>query len=62
MLNLLRLRNGYGMRGLPLFGVGALVIARMVSMGGAKVMANPQTPPGLGLLVAQTIFSPVKNP
>lgn len=67
MLNLLRLRNGYGVRGLRLFCIGAnvmmsvFVIALIASIGGPKTMANPQLLLLQGVLVAETIFSLAKN-
>jgi hypothetical protein len=63
MLNLLRLRNGYGVRGLKLFCIGAnvmmlvFVIALIASIGWPRTMANPQVPLVLGLLAAETTFS-----
>jgi len=68
MLNLLRLRNGYGVRGLKLFCIGAnvmmlvFVIALIASIGWPRTMANPQVPLVLGLLAAETTFSLAKNP
>jgi len=68
MLNLLRVRNGYGVRGLKLFCVGAnvmmlvFVIALIASIGWPRTMANHQVLLVLGLLGAETTFSLAKNP
>lgn len=67
MLNLLRIRNGYSVRGLRLFCLGAnlmmlgLVIALSASIGWQRTMANPQIPLIGGLLVAETAFALGKN-
>jgi hypothetical protein len=63
MLNLLRIRNGYGMRGLRMFCVGANVtmsvftIAMIASIGEVRTLQNPQVPLLLGLFLAETGFS-----
>jgi hypothetical protein len=68
MLNLLRLRNGYSVRGLKLFCSGAnvmmlaWVVALIASIGRATSMANRQVLLAAGLLVAETVFSLAKNP
>jgi hypothetical protein len=68
MLNLLRLRNGYAVRGLKLYCIGAnvmmlvFVIALIASIGWARTEANPQVLLVLGLLGAETTFSLAKNP
>ena len=67
MLNLLRIRNGYSVRGLRLFCIGAnlmmlaLVAALIASIGWPRTMANPQIPLIAGLLVAETAFALGKN-
>jgi len=66
MLSLLR--HGCGVHGLRRSCVGvhammsALVVALTVGIGWPKAMANPQIPLGLGLLVAEAMFSLAKNP
>jgi hypothetical protein len=68
MLNLLRLRNGYGMQGLRLFCIGANVImtvfmmALILSIGWPRTLANPQVLLILVLLGSETAFSLAKNP
>jgi hypothetical protein len=68
MLNLLRLRNGYGVHGLKLYCIGANVmmlvfgIALMASLGWPRTKANPQVLLVLGLLGAETTLSLAKNP
>ena len=42
--------------------MSALVVALTVGIGWPKAMANPQIPLGLGLLVAEAMFSLAKNP
>jgi hypothetical protein len=67
MLNLLRIRNGYSVRGLRMFCIGANVVmtvfvaALMASIGGAKTLANPQVVMMSGLLALETGFSLRKN-
>jgi hypothetical protein len=67
MLNLLRIRNGYAVRGLRLFCVSASIVTTvfvgslMASIGQARVWANPQLILLFGLLVVQTGFSFGKN-
>ncbi|MGC2194382.1 MAG: hypothetical protein WA628_06885 [Terriglobales bacterium] len=68
MLNLLRIRNGYTVRGLRLSCVGAnvmmlaLVLVLLASIGSAKTKGNPQIPLIGALLAAETVFSLAKNP
>jgi hypothetical protein len=68
MLNLLRLRNGYRVRGLRLFCIGANVTmlawagALIASIGWPRTMANLQVPLVTGLLTVETAFSLAKNP
>ncbi|HXY49858.1 MAG TPA: hypothetical protein VEI01_10440 [Terriglobales bacterium] len=68
MLNLLRLRNGYGVQGLRLFCIGANVImtvfvmALILSIGWPRTLANPQVLLLLVLLGSETPFSLAKNP
>jgi hypothetical protein len=68
MLNLLRVRNGYGVRGLKLYCIGAnvmmqvFVIALIASIGWARTEADPQVLLVLGLLGAETTFSLAANP
>ena len=67
MLNLLRVRNGYGVLGLRLFCIGAnvmmvvFVMALMLSIGWSRTVANPQVPLILLLLALETVFSLAKN-
>ena len=67
LLNLLRIRNGYGMRGLKMFCITANVtmlvffLALMASIGQSRTVANPQLPVCAGLLLVQTVFSLGKN-
>jgi hypothetical protein len=61
MLNLLRLRSGYGVKGLRMFCVTAnilmlaLVVALMISIGEALALANPQI-----ILVATLVIIEMK--
>lgn len=63
MLNLLRVRNGYSVRGMKLFCIGAnvmmlvFVIALIASIGWPRTEANSQVLLVLGLLGAETTFS-----
>lgn len=63
MLNLLRIRNGRGVRGLRLFCVTANVamfvfaISLMASIGKSRTLQNPQVPLLGALLLAETVFS-----
>jgi hypothetical protein len=67
MLNLLRIRNGYGIRGLKMFAIGANVmmltffIALMASIGRAKTLAHPQVVLVAFLLLLETMFSLRRN-
>jgi hypothetical protein len=67
MLNLLRIRNGYSVRGLRLFCIVANVVmtvfvaALVASIGQAKTLANPQVMLMFGLLAVETGFSFGKN-
>jgi hypothetical protein len=67
MLNLLRIRNGYAVRGLRMFCIaGNLTMlvffaALMASIGQATTMRNPQLLLVAGLLMFQTVFSLGKN-
>jgi hypothetical protein len=67
MLNVLRIRNGYAMRGLRLFciaaGVAMLVftIALMASIGQQRTLQNPWIPFVAGLLLVETAFSAGNN-
>jgi hypothetical protein len=66
--NLLRLRNGYSVRGLRFFCIGANVmmlagaVALIVSIGWPRTMANLQVPLVTGLLTVKTAFSLAKAP
>jgi hypothetical protein len=66
--NLLRLRNGYSVRGLRFFCIGANVmtlagaVALIVSIGWPRTMANLQVPLVTGLLTVETAFSLAKAP
>jgi hypothetical protein len=68
LLNLLRLRNGYSVRGLRLSCIGAnvmmlaWVVAMIASIGWATSIANPQVLLATVLLLAETVFSLAKNP
>jgi hypothetical protein len=63
MLNLLRLRNGYGMQGLRLFCITAnltmlvFVIALMASIGKSHTLQHSQVPLVTAWLIAETAFS-----
>ena len=63
MLNILRIRNGSGVRGLKLFCVAANVtmlafgIALMASIGKSRTLHNPQVPLLTALLLVETAFS-----
>jgi hypothetical protein len=67
MFNVLRLRNGYAVKGLKLFCIAANVtmmvfaIALMASIGKARTLHNPQVPLVAALLLAETAFSLGKN-
>src|SRR5271170_6563481 len=67
MLNVLRLRNGRGVRGLRLFCVTAnvtmlvLAIALIASIGKSRTLQHPQVPLVGALLLAETAFSLRKN-
>jgi hypothetical protein len=67
MLNLLRIRNGYGVRGLKLFVIGANVmmlaffIALIASIGNSRTMAHPQVLLVTALLLVETGFSLGRN-
>jgi hypothetical protein len=63
MLNLLRIRNGYSVRGLKMFCITANVtmltfaLSLMASIGRARTLANPQILLVGALLLAETMFS-----
>jgi hypothetical protein len=67
MLNVLRLRNGYGVKGLKTFCIGAnvlgltFIVALMISIGEARTLQHPQLPIVGALLLAETAFSLGKN-
>jgi hypothetical protein len=67
MLNLLRIRNGPGVKGLKLFCITANVtmlvfaIALMASIGQSRTLQHPQIPLVGALLVAETAFSLRRN-
>jgi hypothetical protein len=67
MLNVLRLRNGCGVKGLKLFCITAnvtmlvFVIALMASIGKSRTLQHPQVPLVGALLLAETVFSLGKN-
>jgi hypothetical protein len=67
MLNWLRIRNGYGVRGMKMSCIAANVImvafafSLMASIGKARTLANLQVPAISGLLLAETLFSLGKN-
>jgi hypothetical protein len=63
MLNLLRIRNGRGVKGLKLFCITANVtmlvfaIALMASIGKSRTLQHPQVPIVGALLLVETAFS-----
>ena len=67
MLNLLRLRSGYAMRGLKMFCIAGNVtmlvffVALMASIGQVTTLRNPQLLLVASLLTFQTLFSLGKN-
>jgi hypothetical protein len=67
MLNVLRLRNGYAVRGLKMFCIGAnvlmltFVVALMMSIGEARALHNPQIIVVALLVIVETTFSLGKN-
>jgi hypothetical protein len=67
MLNVLRIRNVRGVKGLRLFCVTANVtalvfaIALMASIGKSRTLQHPQVPLVGALLLAETAFSSGKN-
>ena len=67
MLNLLRIRNGRGVRGLKLFCITSNVtmlvfaIALMASIGQSRTIQHPQIPLVAALLLAETAHSLGKN-
>jgi hypothetical protein len=62
-LNLLRIRNGRGVKGLKLFCITANVtmlvfaIALMASIGKSRTLQHPQVPIVGALLLVETAFS-----
>jgi hypothetical protein len=67
MLNVLRLRNGYAVRGLKMFCIGAnvlmltFVVALMMSIGEARALHNPEIIVVALLVIVETTFSLGKN-
>ena len=67
MLDVLRIRNGRGVKGLKLFCITAnvtmlvLVIALIASIGKARTLQHPQILLAGALLLAETAFSLGKN-
>jgi hypothetical protein len=67
MLNVLRIRNGRGVKGLKLFCIAAnvtmlvLVFALIASIGKERTLQHPQIPLVGALLLAETAFSLGKN-
>jgi hypothetical protein len=67
MLNVLRIRNGRGVKGLKLFCITAnvtmlvLAIALMASIGRALTLQHPQIPLVGAILLTETGFSLGKN-
>ncbi len=67
MLNLLRIRNGRGVKGLRLFCITANVtmlvfaIALIASIGKSRTLQHPQIPLVGALLLAETAFSLRRN-
>jgi len=67
MLNVLRLRNGYGVQGLKMFCVGAnilmltFVVALMISIGEKHTLQNPQIMTVAILVIVEMKLSLGKN-
>lgn len=67
MLNVLRIRSGYAVRGLRMFCIAGNVtmlvffFALVASIGRATTMRNPQLLLVAGLLMFETVFSLGKN-
>jgi hypothetical protein len=67
MLNLLRIRNGYGVRGLRMFCIAcniamlAFAIALIASIGEGRTLANLEVPFTAILLLGETALSLGKN-
>ncbi|HEY6338375.1 MAG TPA: hypothetical protein VIW68_07760 [Candidatus Sulfotelmatobacter sp.] len=67
MLNVLRIRNGYAVQGLKMFGITgnvtmlAFFAALMASIGKVTTLRNPQLLLVVGLLIVETAFSLGKN-
>lgn len=67
MLNVLRIRNGYAMRGLKMFCITAditmlfFAIALMASIGKSRTLQHPQVPLVATVLLIETVFSLGKN-
>jgi hypothetical protein len=67
MLDLLRIRNGRGVKGLRLFCITAnvtmlvFVIALIASIGKSRTLQHPQIPLVGALLLAETAFSVRRN-
>jgi hypothetical protein len=63
MLNVLRIRNGYAVRSLKMFCIGAnilaltFVVALMLSIGQARTLQHQQIPLVAALLLVETVFS-----
>jgi hypothetical protein len=68
MLNLLRIRNGRGVKGLRLFCITAnltmlvFTIAVMASIGKSRTLQHPQVPLIGALLLTESVLSLGKNP
>jgi len=67
MLNLLRIRNGYGVKGLKMFAIGSNImmlsffVALMASIGQAKTLAHPLVVVVAVLVLVEAVFSLGKN-
>ncbi|MGB8583459.1 MAG: hypothetical protein WCD47_21755 [Candidatus Sulfotelmatobacter sp.] len=67
MLNLLRIRNGYEVRGLKMFCIAAnilmltFVLALMLSIGKARTLQHPQISVAAIVMCMETMFSLGKN-
>jgi uncharacterized membrane protein len=67
MLNVLRIRNGYTVRGLKMFCIGAnilmltFVTALILSIGKARTLHNPQIVAVGALILIELMFSLEKN-
>jgi hypothetical protein len=67
MLNVLRIRNGYAIRGLKMFCITANItmlvfaIAMIASIGKSRTLQHPQVPLVGAVILVETAFSLEKN-